>query len=326
MGFNPLDLEALYLAAAKGFGTLDLDKVHVTGRPPESVQRNFIKSRGGSGRGFFYGRGIRRWLVAGPFPGDLLDAAEHLPEEAGLRPLEGQIAGASTWGKVEHLGYSAEVLDLAAINDQQSGVSSYSFALVHSDQPQDGFLWLGYDERIRVWLNGEVVFEDPSRRAFALADLKIPVHLEEGENRLLFKVGNVSGPTSLAAHVVDEDGDRLFGIRFALPGDVFTAVEETLSADALPSRPVLMGNYPNPFNPATFIRFGLPHRGAIELAVYDLAGQRIRTLLRGEFEAGYHEAVWDGRDASGFNAASGVYLALLSGADFRESRPMLLLR
>jgi flagellar hook assembly protein FlgD len=74
------------------------------------------------------------------------------------------------------------------------------------------------------------------------------------------------------------------------------------------------------------IRFQLPAASPVELAVFDIAGQRIRTLLRGNIEAGHHEAAWDGRDATGHSVASGVYLAVLSGVDFRHTHSMLLLR
>jgi hypothetical protein len=68
---------------------------------------------------------------------------------------------------------------------------------------------------------------------------------------------------------------------------------------------------PNPFNPRTTIRFDLPAAGNVRLAVYDVAGRLVRVLVAGERPAGSHEAVWDGRDASGRSAPSGSYLARL---------------
>ena len=70
-------------------------------------------------------------------------------------------------------------------------------------------------------------------------------------------------------------------------------------------------NRPNPFNPRTTIRFDLPAAGQVRLAVYDVAGRRIRVLVEGDLPAGSHEAVWDGRDASGRASPSGSYLARL---------------
>ena len=326
MGFNPLDLEHLYLAAAKGFGTFDLNRIQVEGRTPDSVQRNFVKSRGGNRRGAFYGRGIRRWLVAGPFPHSSDMGSEPLPNEALLYPLEGEPAGDLVWTQVEHLGYTAEILPLGDLNGKDQDIANYAFTLVQAPQAQEGFLWLGYGDYAKVWLNGAVVHEDPARRNFRLADLKVPLRLVQGENRLLFKIGSSAGNTMLAAHVVDQDGDRLPGIEFLLPGESPTAVAESAASQPLPEAPALLENYPNPFNPVTRIRFALPQAGRAKLDIYNAAGQWICTLVEGEVASGYHEVMWDARNASGFNVASGIYFAVLKAGDLHKTRPMTLVR
>ena len=69
---------------------------------------------------------------------------------------------------------------------------------------------------------------------------------------------------------------------------------------------------PNPFNPATVIRYDIPDGGATgTLAVYDLKGRRVRVLRTGSFTAGPHETLWNGRDDTGRDQASGVYLVRL---------------
>ena len=326
MGFNPLDLEHLYLAAAKGFGTFDLNRVRVEGRAPDSVQRDFVKSRGGSRQGAFYGRGIRRWLVAGPFPNSSDIDSEPLPNETQLYPLEGAPAGDVVWTQVEHLGYTAEILPLGDLNGKDQGIANYAFTLVQAPQAQEGFLWFGYGDYAKVWLNGDVVYENIARRNFQLADQKVPIRLVQGENRLLFKIGSSAGNTMLAAHVVDRDGDRLPGIEFLLPGEIPTAVEESATTPPLPEAPALLENYPNPFNPITRIRFALPQAGPAKLDIYNAAGQWICTLVEGEVASGYHEVMWDARNASGFNMASGTYFAVLKAGDLRKTRPMTLVR
>ena len=326
MGFNPLDLEHLYLAAAKGFGTFDLNRIQVEGRAPASVQRDFVKSRGGSRQGAFYGRGIRRWLVAGPFPHSSAIGSEPLPNEAQLYPREGEPAGDVVWTQVEHLGYTAEILPLGDLNGKDQDIANYAFTLVQAPQAQEGFLWLGYGDYAKAWLNGDVVYENIARRNFQLADQKIPIRLKQGENRLLFKIGNSAGNTMLAAHVVDQDGDRLPGIEFLLPGEILTAVEESAASQPLPEAPTLLENYPNPFNPITRIRFALPQAGPAKLDIYNAAGQWICTLVEGDVASGYHEVMWDARNASGFNVASGIYFAVLKARDLRKTRPMTLVR
>ncbi len=326
MGFNPLDLEHLYLAATKGFGTFDLNRIQVEGRAPDSVQRNFVKSRGGGRSGAFYGRGIRRWLVAGPFPNSSDIGSEPLPDEAQLYPREGGPAGDVVWTQVEHLGYTAEILPLGDLNGRGRDIANYAFTLVQAQQAQEGFLWLSYDGTAKVWLNGEMIYENTSRRNFRLADQKVPIRLVQGENKLLFKIGSSAGNTTLAAHVVDQDGDRLPGIEFLLPGEIPTAVEESAASQLLPESPALLENYPNPFNPITRIRFALPQAGPTKLDIYNAAGQWICTLVEGDVASGYHEVMWDARNASGFNVASGTYFAVLKAGDLRKTRPMTLVR
>lgn len=82
---------------------------------------------------------------------------------------------------------------------------------------------------------------------------------------------------------------------------------------------------PNPFNPSTTIRFDLPRSGPTELAVYDVAGRWVRTLVRDTLDAGSHSVVWTGRDDRGQPVASGVYLyRLVSGSEVRNGRMVLL--
>jgi hypothetical protein len=85
-------------------------------------------------------------------------------------------------------------------------------------------------------------------------------------------------------------------------------------------------NHPNPFNPMTTIRFDLPAAGNARLAIYDLAGRLVRVLVEGERPAGSHEAVWDGRDASGRAVPSGSYLARLVAGGKVETVRMGLVR
>ncbi|RPH81599.1 MAG: T9SS C-terminal target domain-containing protein [Nitrospiraceae bacterium] len=89
----------------------------------------------------------------------------------------------------------------------------------------------------------------------------------------------------------------------------------------IPTAHALQQNYPNPFNPSTTIRYGLPSRSLVTLAVFNTLGQQVATLVEGEMEAGFHEAVFD---ASGL--ASGVYLYRLTAGSFVEARKLVLVR
>jgi hypothetical protein len=78
--------------------------------------------------------------------------------------------------------------------------------------------------------------------------------------------------------------------------------------------PVVLRLYPcqpNPFNPRTTIRFDLPVAGTVRLAVFDLAGRMVRTLVGEDMSPGTHEVLWDGRDGAGREVGSGTYLTRL---------------
>ena len=95
----------------------------------------------------------------------------------------------------------------------------------------------------------------------------------------------------------------------------------------VPDEPFLNQNAPNPFNPSTVIRFGLPKDGYVLLRIYSTEGQLIRTLLSENVISGTRELVWDGKDDAGESAASGVYVAVLSvpSLSFDQSIKMLLM-
>jgi hypothetical protein len=99
-----------------------------------------------------------------------------------------------------------------------------------------------------------------------------------------------------------------------------------LDTEVLPTEVSLAQNYPNPFNPVTTIRYELPRRSSVDLAVYNLAGQRVATLSLGDQPAGFHAVTWDGRDNAGGRAASGVYVYRLTVGDRVEQRKLLLLQ
>ncbi len=105
-----------------------------------------------------------------------------------------------------------------------------------------------------------------------------------------------------------------------------TALSVSSSETAKPAAFGLLGNYPNPFNPSTTIRFSLPSAGIAELVVYNIAGQKIRELTAGRMEAGTHSVVWNGRNQQGNTVSSGVYIAQLKMEGKVESRRMTLVK
>jgi Peptidase family C25/FlgD Ig-like domain len=95
---------------------------------------------------------------------------------------------------------------------------------------------------------------------------------------------------------------------------------------ALPDRFSLSQNYPNPFNPSTSISFDLPRRSPVTVTIVNILGEVVSTVVDGEYPAGTHEVVWDGKTDGGASAASGIYFYRLSAGDFAQTRKMILLK
>ncbi|MGD9548115.1 MAG: trypsin-like peptidase domain-containing protein [Candidatus Krumholzibacteriia bacterium] len=87
-----------------------------------------------------------------------------------------------------------------------------------------------------------------------------------------------------------------------------------------------LGNHPNPFNPLTKVSFTLDRAGEIRLAVYDVQGRLVRTLLAASLESGDHSVVWNGLDDHGRHAGSGVYFARMTAGDQVVDHKMVLLK
>ncbi|MCH7498070.1 MAG: VCBS repeat-containing protein, partial [Candidatus Marinimicrobia bacterium] len=102
------------------------------------------------------------------------------------------------------------------------------------------------------------------------------------------------------------------------------ALDQILAA--LPSDFALAPNYPNPFNPNTTLRYSLIRPARVNLAIYDLRGREVITLLDGWQDLGHYEVVWDGRDRSGSRAASGLYFAAYRVAGQLFTRKMVLMK
>ncbi len=109
--------------------------------------------------------------------------------------------------------------------------------------------------------------------------------------------------------------------------DAATGVETVATATGAASAPRLDPVRPNPApNGRVAMRFSLSRPAAISLAIYDVAGRKVRTLASGAQPAGEHEIHWDGRDAAGLEAAAGVYLVRLAGDGVVRTRKLLLTR
>ena len=121
----------------------------------------------------------------------------------------------------------------------------------------------------------------------------------------------------------EDDGSLVFkqGIEFL----------ENLLASLIPKETALLHNYPNPFNPETWIPYQLAESAEVTLTIYDINGEMIRRLAVGHQVAGMYRsrsraAYWDGRNQLGELVASGLYFYTLTADEFTATRRMLILK
>ena len=125
---------------------------------------------------------------------------------------------------------------------------------------------------------------------------------------------NISSGNHLLRFFVDKAG-------FNLNHLVFSSHSTGLAADALVAQQfTLRQNYPNPFNPSTVISFTIPVDDFVELGVYNVKGQLVKTLLNRRMRAGYHELTFDAG-----NLAAGIYFYKIDTGKYSASKQMILL-
>jgi len=108
---------------------------------------------------------------------------------------------------------------------------------------------------------------------------------------------------------------------------VVTESSGSTDVDDLPAMTVAkVAAHPNPFNPQTTVAFTNPRAGHVELAVYDLQGRHVRTLVSANLAAGDHTQVWDGRGDDGQTCGSGVYFARMVAQDAAVTAKLMLVK
>ena len=166
------------------------------------------------------------------------------------------------------------------------------------------------------------------------------IRVEEVGPGVLLLIGGTTdrslrdGPGSLVSLVFDPK-DEKGSVRIRTERAVVLQAGGQMAAPSLPD-PVrlslppdsfyLLQNIPNPFNPETTIAYELPEAVQVKLAIFNLVGQRVRSLVDEFKTAGRYEARWDGQDDFGRDVGSGVYFYSLEAGTFSTTKRMLLIR
>lgn len=307
MGLNPDDMEQITLAERVGLGTNQAEQIRVVGATIESTAQRFIKTKDNNGD---YGQSNRDWIVRGPFSIDGVDDPIHhefLANEADLAPLPDK----DGWS--ESIYFTDDRIDLRDYFDREKNIVSYAFAYFDAPETREAELWLGSDEAMKIWLNGEVVYDYDGTRTFSsdnLYMLKRRATVKAGENRLLVKTLHKYSTYDFSLNICEVesdpnyDGNRILGLKFKTTSTGTAVADENLP---VVSDFTVSAAYPNPFNSQVRMTIDLPESGMVTANVYDIRGRRIKSLMNRNVTSGSHFLTWDGRDERGHVAPSGTY-------------------
>ncbi len=182
--------------------------------------------------------------------------------------------------------YQVDTLGAVMNTVSMSGTIDWSMGMVWVPEHTAGHLWVNedvYDDINQLDVSGA--------NAILIQDFSHPATLPEG---------------------ICHDGEHLWVADYHVPrlwqidDGIEEGIEEAISIS--PRRFSLLQNYPNPFNHSTSIRYILPYDVFVELTIYNIHGQLVRTLVRAKELAGDHVVKWYGNDGAGRSVANGVYI------------------
>jgi hypothetical protein len=250
------------------------------------------------------------------------------------------IAGPLTQG-IEFTGGENSLAGLVLQRAQnivaEDGVLKLQVAINHAQKLKGYGFVLQYDQSKYEFVEARQVDQNlldmnSGQPALFLASNKTPGQVAVGAMKVDGQA--VSGDGALVEFTfkttqtpLASDFQILDGVMVDLAGgiDAITNIEIG-SLKPMPKDYALGQNVPNPFNPSTTIEYRLPEAGDVQLVIYNLLGQEVRTLVRESMDAGFHSVVWDGTDEFGKQVASGIYIYRMSVADFTQVQRMMLLK
>jgi hypothetical protein len=122
------------------------------------------------------------------------------------------------------------------------------------------------------------------------------------------------------------EGQSQFGEIYIDDFRIVDEYELSVDKEIIPDELLLFGNYPNPFNPSTKIKFQLGQTRQVKITIFDLLGNQIKELTNSTFNSGTHDLLWDGTNRHGELVSSGVYIYSLVSKEINIVRRMILLK
>jgi hypothetical protein len=214
--------------------------------------------------------------------------------------------------------------DLGVTDGQAMGLYAVSnvfdFTFLHTDVDTVIFEFVDWAGIENLGVNGPMVYYGQ------MADM--PENIAPGVTCEVTSWPIPSGEAAGRVVLVGDVETLWVGGQQFLLDNVCAILSDGSSAQVSRTKPekMLHDPFPNPLNPATTVSFSLPSAMPVKLNIYNLAGERVATLMDGMQPAGKHSVVWDGRNSAGRMSASGIYFARLEAAGIVEAKKLMLLK
>lgn len=330
MELNPDDIDHITLAERVGLGTNDPNLITIVGADLEKTKRSFKKRENNNAADF--GQSNREWVLRGPFSvSGISDPIDHpfLENEADLSPAP----GLDNWS--EAVFFFDDRIDLNEYFNNPNNVIAYAFSYFDAPKDQQAELWVGSDEAIKIFINGNVVYNYKGNRYFGdkelVSEKKILVPIKAGENRLLVKALQKYGYFDFSLNICepesnpDYDGNRVWGLKFRTKSPTRVVDRPNKESQKL-LKYDLSNCYPNPFNHSTQISFSLSDQALVDLSIFNIKGEIIKTIFKNNILSGVHRFFWDGTNDNGKIVATGVYFVSFKANNYFETKKVLFVK
>ena len=256
-------------------------------------------------------------------------------------PYNGSLSYCGNAGEIFHLIPSTMSCAIKLTSDELGDYLDTSFNKVQFKSPispADGQLWaqvwsgnnlvsekevesFSYGEMLVVTLDNFVPIE-PEMDYF----VGLKVQTTNGDLAWFDDIPRVAGKGAWFRTNSWTEAPSSYDHNFVIVARVISMTADGEEMEIIPAATSLSQNYPNPFNPETNISFNLAETGSVQLDIYNIKGQKIKTLASGIYEKGTHTLHWSGTDDVGKSVASGLYFYKMKSGRYTSTKKMILMK
>lgn len=268
---NPDDIAHITLSEKIGLGTNDSAKIEITGASIDDVKKKVKKNQSANGK---FGQSNRTWILSPAYTGTDI-TTEYIPNEATLIPKPGE----SGWSQPVY--FYDDRIDLLSYYGGQSGIVTYAYTNFYSPVDREAELWIGNDEAIYIYVNGEKVYTYTSTRTYADSDIKVAtqkITIRQGENTLLVKTLHRYADFSFALNICEVEsntlyaGNRVPGLKFypaSLSSNLPVEITKNIHQVKI---------FPDPVKSISTVEFYVQKGNLTTVDIFDVNGRLVKNL------------------------------------------------